>query len=90
MLQIDGKPLVPETAARADMAGEYGTLFANHRNALLENVALVQHIDTLAATLSIVRAALTESETQLQKVTQMHEALANQVRGKVVPARRKV
>lgn len=89
-MSAQAQPLVTETAARADLAAEYGVLFANYRNAALEVAALVTRLGTMTAACSEALAREASLNAQLAKVTEQHEELANQLRGKVLPARRKV
>jgi hypothetical protein len=88
MITLDGKPLVDEAQARLDLACEYGTLFANYRNTLLENVALataLQASNTARAQAQQARAAL---EEKYRNLLVNRDELANQLRGKPVKPRK--
>jgi hypothetical protein len=90
MVEFDGKPLVSEAEARADLASEFGTIYANYRNLVLENAALVRKLGEAVSCIAMLQNTSRLKDEQLAKVTAQHEELANQLRGKVLPARRKV
>lgn len=82
MVTLDGKPLVDESAARLDLATEYGILFANYRNVMLEAQALAAALQASNNELQKVRESCVQLGEKLRDMTTLREKLAESVRPK--------
>lgn len=80
MITIDGKPLVDEVAARLDLAGEYGVLYANFRSASLEIEALAKMLQASAEELAQVKQSCVTLGEKLRDMTTNRDVLAAQLR----------
>lgn len=76
----DGKPLVDEATARLDLAGEYGVLFANFRNATLENQELAKRLQTVIGELNEVRTSCVTLGEKLRDTTTKCNEYADRLR----------
>lgn len=80
MVTLNGKPLVEESAARLDLAGEYGVLFANFRNTSLENEVLAKALQTTNDELAQVKQSCATMSEKYRALELDREALAKLVR----------
>lgn len=80
MVTLNGKPLVEESAARLDLAGEYGILFANYRNTSLENEVLAKALQATNDELAQVKQTLAGLSEKYRALELDREALAKLVR----------
>lgn len=80
MVTLNGKPLVEESAARLDLAGEYGILFANYRNTSLENEVLAKALQTTNGELAQVKQTLAGLSEKYRALELDRETLAKLVR----------
>lgn len=80
MITLDGKPLVDEATARADLAGEYGILYANFRNTSLENEVLAKALQVMHDELAQVKQSCVTLGEKLRDMTTNRETLAAQLR----------
>lgn len=82
MITIDGKPLVEESAARQDLACEFGILYANFRNTSLENEALVKALQASQDELAQVKQSCITMGEKLRDMTVIRDELAKNRRVK--------
>lgn len=80
MVTLNGKPLVEESAARLDLAGEYGILFANYRNTSLENEVLAKALQATNDELAQTKQTLAGLSEKYRALELDREALAKLVR----------
>ncbi len=80
MITIDGKPLVDEVAARLDLAGEYGVLYANFRSASLEIEALAKMLQVSGDELAQVKQSCVTLGEKLRDMTTDRDVLAVRIR----------